>query len=231
VIAKRTYDFKSLGLVFLIASLLFVGMLGWIANGAWYNYYFFSDYIYPNYSVQKDDEFPNQFLFIGTFEKGSATTLIRKVMGADSVDWDRPIVLEINSDGGSPQVAIIMSEFISQYDIEVEVMGKCISACTLVLLTSKHRYIHPSAWIGFHASYMCTEGKENSYNNPSLKFYDDLLEKYLDRLEVSSDFKEKTRIQDSIGGFFPSYENLIEENIANKIERNYLGKTTPSPYL
>lgn len=84
-------------------------------------------------------------------------------------------------------------------------------------MTSKHRYIHPRAWIGFHASYMSTEGKEISYNNPSLKFYDDLLEKYLDRLEVSSDFKEKTRIQDSIRGFFPSYENLIEENIANKI--------------
>lgn len=231
MIANRTYDFKSLGLVFLIASLLFVGMFGWIANGAWNNYYFFSDYIYPNYSVQKDDEFPNQFLFNGTFEKGSATTLIRKVMGADSVDWYRPIVLEINSDGGSPQVAMLMADFIEHYDVRVVIVGKCVSACTLVLLASRERYIHPKAWIGFHASYVERENKEISYDEPHLEFFNELIEKQLKDTGAALSFRERAKVQDSTGGFYPSYVELVDEGVSNKTHRLYLPSNDVPYYL
>ena len=124
-----------------------------------------------------------------------------------------------------------MSEFISQYDIQVEIMGKCISACTLVLLSSDRRYVHPRAWIGFHASYMTLEDNNHSYDRPSLRFYDELLMRRLEEINATAGFRAKTKIQDAKGGFFPSYDLLTIEGIINQGSRRYLDESKAPSYL
>jgi ATP-dependent protease ClpP protease subunit len=230
-LAKKHYQLKSIGTVGLMAAFVFVGTFGWIANGAWYNYYFFSEYLYPEFSVLQDNENPNQFLFKGSLFKDSGNAVIRRVLNADNVDWDKPIALEIHSEGGNPQEAILLSEFVNHYNIQVEVIGKCISACTLVLLSSNQRYIHPRAWIGFHATYMNLEGNEPNYDPQHLRFYDELLEKNLTRLKVSSDFKQKTKVQDAKGGFYPSFDQLLKEKITNTPKRLYIDEVVMPFYL
>ena len=220
--AVKYYQYSGLKPAVTLSLLITFFAAGWIANGAWYNYYFFSDYVYPEYTVYQDTEYPNQFYFEGSLEAKSGTTLIRRVMGGENVDWDKPIVLAIQSSGGSPQEAIIISEFISQYNIHIEVMGKCISACTFILLSSENRYIHPRAWIGFHATYMNKPDNEPNYDSPSLRFYDEFLEKHLSRIGVSSLFKEKATIEDAAGGFFPSYDVLQKEGVSNQDTRIYM---------
>jgi len=229
-IAKKHYQFRALGLVAVLASLTFMAAFGWIANGAWYNYYFFSDYIRPKFSVHQDSEHPNQFLFNGEFEKGSANAVIRKILSSEDLDWERPIALELHSDGGMPQEAIILSEFVKHYSVHVEVIGKCNSACTLVLLASQKRYVHPRAWIGFHATYLkLPDGPD--YGARHLRFYDELLESELARVGTSNDFKERSKVQDSESGFEPTYEELVNEGIVNEFHRLYLSETQAPFYL
>jgi len=230
-IALKNHSFKALGSVALIASLVFVGTWGWIANSAWYNYYFFTEYVYPEFSVQQDDEYPNQFLFKGPLLQDSGNTVIRKILSADNVDWNQPVSLELHSDGGSPQEAILLAEFVKHYKIQIEVMGQCISACTLVLLSSDQRYIHPRAWVGFHAAYMKKAGAKPNYDQPHLRFYDKLLEIHLKRLKTSQDFQDKAKIQDAAGGFYPSYDALVEAGIANQKSRLYLDDDKVPGYL
>ena len=135
--------------------------LGWVSNNAWYEYDTFSDFVYPSYSVRQDAEFPNHFLFKGPIDLGAANLLTQTILGAKGVDPNSELVLELHSDGGSPQVGILMAEFIKQYDVKVEVMGHCASACTMALLGSSKRYIHPRAWIGFHSAYVESEENED----------------------------------------------------------------------
>lgn len=231
VIAVRTYAFKAIGPISLLSSFIFVGMFGWIANGAWYKYYFFSGYVHPEYIVHQDSNHPNQFLFNGALLDGAANTLIRKIMSSTNVDWSQAIAIELHSDGGSPQEAMLMADFIEHYDVRVEIVGKCVSACTLVLLASRERYIHPKAWIGFHASYVERENKEISYNEPHLEFFNELIEKQLEGTGASLSFRDRAKVQDSMGGFYPSYDELVDEGVANQTHRLYLPANDAPYYL
>ena len=227
-IAFKIYDFKALSPLVWLAFVCFISNCGWLINNAWHSKYSFSYNYLPNYVVLQDKDIPNQFLFKGDIEYNAANTLIRKIMNTDNVDWDNPIALEIHSNGGSPQEAILMASFVKQYNIHVEVIGKCISACTRVLLASNSRYIHPRAWIGFHATYIKQTDKLVTYDSPHLRFFNENLYTALERLSASNRFIHKTKIQDSYGGFFPNYDDLIEEGIANRVKRvNNLKDTLP----
>lgn len=98
--------------------------------------------------MHQHKKFANQFLFKGRISGDVATKLIRKILNSKNLNHDKLIVLELHSQGGSPKEAMIMAELIRQYNIKIEVTGKCISACTIVLLSSDFRYIHPRAWVG-----------------------------------------------------------------------------------
>ena len=221
LIAKRHYQFNAIGTLALIISLAFMSVSGWLANGAWYDYYFFSDYIKPKHTVQQHSQFPNQFLFKGKISDGAATRLIRKILNSKNVNFDKPIVLVLHSEGGSPQEAMIMAEFVTHYNIQIEVMGKCISACTRVLLASDYRYIHPRAWIGFHATYLLDDENNVTYDSPHLQFFNEQMELRLKQIGVNIFFIDNVKIQDSKGGFFPTYTRLKAEGIVNKYKKTY----------
>lgn len=231
VLARNIYQFKALYPFVVITAFVMVGSLGWVSNNVWYNYYAFSDLTSPDYTVRQSKKHPNHFVFKGNIDSGAEDQLVGKILGATNVNWNEPIVLEVSSDGGNPEEAILMAEFVDQYNIQVEVMVKCISACTFLLVSSDARYVHPRAWVGFHAAYIQRKGQEPNYSNPSLRFYDEWLDKRLVKLGVGDGFREQAKVQDASAGFFPTYEVMQEAGISNYSRRRYMHYDKPPEYL
>ena len=230
-ISVKTFQFLALKYFSIMATASVIGSIGWVSNNAWYEYDTFSGFVYPDFQVRQSTESPNQFLFDGPIVDGAERMIMSRMLGAENVDWDKPVVLEVSSDGGNPNEAIIIAEFVKQYGIHTEAVGDCISACGIILLSSHSRYIHPRAWIGFHASYMEDTPEEEMYDSPTLKFYDDWMQNRLKELGVSEAFRENALVQDITGGFFPSYEVMREEGIINQPSRLYRPEDKPPSYL
>lgn len=231
VLAVRTTNFRALYPALLLSTIGFAWTFGWHTSSAWYNFPTFYDYTGPGYKVEQNKEHANQFLFSGLIKEGAEDTVIRTILGAENVDWDKPIALELFSDGGSPQEAILIGEFVRHYNIQVEVVLKCISACTTILMASEHRYVHPRAWIGFHATYMDKPDAPPSYDAPSLQFFDEIRDKQLAKLGASQEFRDQARVKDAEVGFFATYEQLKAEGITNVAKRLYEDETKPPDYL
>jgi len=229
-IAQRTFGLKAFAPFAFLAWIGSALSVGWVTNNAWYNYDSFSGFVAPDYSVRQHRKHPNHFLFNGPMEIGAAGYMTEYILSAEKVNWDEPVVLEINSEGGSPQVGILIGEFIRLYNIQVEVMGQCISACTFALMSSEHRYIHPRAWIGFHAAYIDAE-EGPDYADADLAFYDGWRDDRLEKLGAKREFIERARVQDASGGFFPSYNELRESKISNTEKRAYLSSEKLPGYL
>lgn len=220
-IASKIYKLSSLIYLRNMATVFLLIFGGWLANNTWYNYFTFIDDDMVEFTVFQDSEKPNHFVFNGAIEKGAGTHTIRTILNSENLDMDVPISLEINSNGGKPAEAIILSQFIVNYDVAVEVLGKCISACNIVLLSSNHRYVDPRAWIGFHASFNQGKDKKVSYDSSYLNFYDKHLEMLLKRVGASDEFIKQALVEDAFGGFFPNLEELKQAGVVNKNERTY----------
>jgi ATP-dependent protease ClpP protease subunit len=230
-IAIRHYQFNCLKPTVYIAYSATLFLAGWITNGAWYDYYFFSSKIRSDFTIRQHSEYPNHFIFDGKLTKDAGDITVRQILNSEDIDLDESIILEINSNGGSPQAAILLAEFIKHYNVRIEVLGKCISACTLVLLSSSSRYIHPRAWVGFHASYMVGADNDISYDVPSLNFYDEQVELALREIGVQDEFITKSKIRDENGGFYPEFQELVSTLIINRFERTYIKKAVIPWYL
>lgn len=230
-LALETFQFSALKYLSLTATITAIGSIGWVSNNAWYDFDTFSGFVYPDFQVRQSTEEPNQFLFDGPIVDGAERMIMSRMLGADNVDWDKPVVLEVSSEGGNPKEAIIIAEFVKQYGIHTEAVGDCISACGIILLSSHSRYIHPRAWIGFHASYLEDTDEEEMYDSPTLQFYGDWMQKRLKELGVSEAFRENAMVRDITGGFFPSYEVMREEGIINQPSRLYRPEDKPPSYL
>ena len=230
-IAIRHYQFNCLKPTVYIAFSTTLFLAGWISNGAWYDYYFFSSEVNADFTVRQHSEYPNHFIFNGKLAKDAGNITISRILNSEGIDLNESIVLEINSDGGSTKEAILIAEFIEHYNVRIEVLGKCISACTLILLSSESRYIHPRAWVGFHASYVVETDNDAIYDLPSLDFYDEKVELALRELGVQDEFITKSKIRDKYGGFYPSFEELISTLIANRFERTYIQEKVIPWYL
>jgi len=229
-VAAREFGFSALAPFAAVAWLGSSASVGWVANNAWYNYDSFSGYVAPDYSMYQSETHPNHFIFDGPMEIGAAGDLAEYMLGADGVDREKPVVLEINSDGGSPQVGILMGEFISTYNIHVEVVGHCFSACTMALLSSDTRYIHPRAWVGFHDAYVELEDGER-YTDADLAFYNQWRDDRLRQVGALEEFIEKASIKDAEGGFYPSYDEMKTNGLINVYERVYLSSSDYPAYL
>lgn len=230
-LALRTTGFKALGPILIISCIGFSGVFGWLAKSAWNNYPAFHGSDNPRYFVGQNSIYPNHFLFRGSINDGSGNRIIREILGAEKVDWQKPVVLELQSDGGRPQEAMLIGNFVKHYKIQVEVVGKCISACVRILLSSHSRYVHPRAWVGFHATYSTMPGKKPSYELPSLRYYDETCDDLLKEVGASEEFRERAQVQDAFGAFFPTYEELEREGIINNKSRRYLSKKLLPYYL
>lgn len=229
--ARKTFQFESIGhfkKMLVVAWLVFGG---WLANNTWYHYNTFSPLVIKEYNLFKSNEHPNHFVFNGVLEVGAGSFITRAILNSKTLDMDLPISLEMHSDGGKASEAIILGEFIKEYDVAIEVLGKCVSTCSMVLLSSNHRYVHPKAWVGFHATYNFDNQQNVNYDANSLKFYDNHLVKLLRDVGASDAFIEQALVEDASGGFFPSFEKLQEAGIVNKQERTHLNDYDVPSYL
>lgn len=66
--------------------------------------------------------------------------------------------IKIRSGGGSVRTAIEIADLVYQKDLDVEVMEYCTSACTLILLSGKHRIAKGSTYVGVHRPYKNLHG-------------------------------------------------------------------------
>lgn len=58
-------------------------------------------------------------------------------------------VVQIESDGGYVSEAMEMARMIRSLKLDTASMGRCASACTLIFLAGKSRYLGPEARISF----------------------------------------------------------------------------------
>ena len=65
--------------------------------------------------------------------------------------------VRLNSDGGRIFAARAIANALISHDINTEVAGRCASACTLVFLAGKQRFLRDGSQIGFH-QYLQTSG-------------------------------------------------------------------------
>jgi len=214
--ARSSFNFSGLYPLKVLIGTAAFGTIGWIGNNAYYNYFTFSDFSSTKFKVEQSDDEPNHFLFKGHIETGAGSLVIRTMLGAPKVNWSEPVFLELHSEGGRPQEAILIAEFVQHYGINIEVRGKCISACTLILLSSEFRLVDPRAWIGFHAAYAEHPDGGQNYNLASLRFYDERLEALLISAGADTDFIKKTKVRDARGGYFPTFEELQKSGVVNR---------------
>jgi len=83
--------------------------------------------------------------FLGEIDFGAAEELRRALALAPSAK-----VLHLNSPGGEIQEAREMAQIVHERGIITTVDKLCMSACPLVFLAGKQRYVAPGAEMGFH---------------------------------------------------------------------------------
>jgi hypothetical protein len=220
MLAARRYQFKSLYPLLLLSLVASAGSIGFVSSNAANNEDSFSGYLYPDYVIRQQYQKPNHFLYLGDIELGSARAVASEILGAKNVNWDKPVVLEISSRGGMAQEGMLLGQFVEQYDIHIEVMDRCFSACAYALVSSDYRYVHPRAWVGFHAAYNGSKDVP-SYDSPSLRFYNEALDNRMVELGISLDFRALAGVQ-SMEMYYPSFEDLEQEGIVNQLYRKYL---------
>ena len=64
----------------------------------------------------------------------------------------RTVVL--NSTGGSTETGRSMAHIIAKFGLDTEVVGRCLSACTLIFMGGTHRTLPKGSVLGFHRSYV-----------------------------------------------------------------------------
>jgi hypothetical protein len=83
--------------------------------------------------------------FSGRISFGSAKELERFLDGMGALK-----VVHLNSHGGRVLEAQRMGDLIKQRNLSTYVSGQCLSACTIIFLSGRERYISADARLGFH---------------------------------------------------------------------------------
>lgn len=78
----------------------------------------------------------------------------------------RTVVL--NSTGGSTETGRSMAHIIVKFGLDTEVVGRCLSACTLIFMGGKQRILPKGSVLGFHRSYVEVINLGNGKKSKSL---------------------------------------------------------------
>ena len=141
----------------------------------------------------------------GGVKKGITDDLSTILSAANNVE-----IIHVNLDqGGYVDEAILLQQVISENNLSTYVSGDCVSACTIVFLGGKKRYIKSSAKLGFHA-YSIPGIKDSEMDYSENK-------KHLRNLGVDENFI--TRIFDTPSDemWYPSADELINANVVHDV--------------
>lgn len=104
---------------------------------------------------------------------GTAVTADTIKLQLDQFDQARPLILEINSEGGSVQEAAAIYNMLRMWPggVTVEIVGWALSSATFISMAGRHIRMHESSLLMVHAPWVNTSG-----NAESLRSSADLLD-------------------------------------------------------
>jgi len=120
-------------------------------------------------------------------------------------------VVHLNSAGGRIDEAQRIGDLIKQRRLSTYVSNRCLSACTIVFLSGRERYLGSHGRLGFHQPDfpgMTAEERRSVIANE---------EKRLVKLGVSPDFARKANEAPPEGMWFPTTAELLGARVATRI--------------
>jgi len=99
-------------------------------------------------------ELEGDTILIEGFIEFRTNTALRALLEGPDTAYTK---VRLNSDGGRIFAARAIANALITHDINTEVTGRCASACTLVFLAGKQRFLRDGSQIGFH-QYLQTSG-------------------------------------------------------------------------
>lgn len=141
----------------------------------------------------------------GMFGNGSYN-IVKKSLDANS-EVKR---IYLDSSGGLYKEVSLIAETILTRRIDTYVEDKCLSFCTIVFLAGYNRYGTPTAIFGFHApSLKGASQLDDEFNTDSKKLYS--------KLRVPQEFINRIYSTPNSDMWYPSYQELVDAGIVNKL--------------
>jgi hypothetical protein len=129
---------------------------------------------------------------------------------------DNVRTVRLNSNGGRIAEAQKISDLIKARGLSTYVSQHCVSACTVVFLGGKQRYMNAGAKIGFHQPYF--KGMTANEQRASIAREQARLEKF----GLSKAFAERANTASPSGMWYPEQSELVREHVVTTI-------VTPQP--
>jgi hypothetical protein len=129
---------------------------------------------------------------------------------------DNVHTVRLNSHGGRIAEAQKISDLIGARGLSTFVTQQCVSACTIVFLGGKQRYLLSTAKLGFHQPYfrgLTVIGQRTAIARE---------EKRLQQFGLSRTFAERANAASPSGMWLPEQDELLRERVVTKI-------VTPQP--
>jgi hypothetical protein len=135
---------------------------------------------------------------------------------------DNVSTVRINSIGGRIAEAQKISNMIRARGLSTYVTSECVSACTIVFLGGKQRFLYANAKLGFHQSYF--PGQTESDKRLGIMREEARLEGF----GVSHAFAERANAASHTGMWYPEQSELLREHVVTKIVQPAPPKPAPS---
>jgi hypothetical protein len=119
--------------------------------------------------------------------------------------------VRLNSIGGRIREAQRMSDIIKARSLSTFVVRDCLSACTIVFLGGKERYLLSSARLGFHQPAfrgMTTSARRGTIAEEVLR---------LQRFGLSKAFAERANAATPSGMWYPDKDELLREHVVTRV--------------
>lgn len=120
-------------------------------------------------------------------------------------------LVHLSSLGGRISEAQRIGDIIKKNGLNTYVSNGCMSACTIIFLSGRERFIHTNSRIGFHQPDfpgMTDEDRRNAVTRE---------EKRLQELGVSAAFARKANLASPDTMWFPTSSELLSERVATKL--------------
>jgi len=119
--------------------------------------------------------------------------------------------VHLNSDGGRIEEAQRIGDLIKKRSLDTYVASRCLSACTIVFLSGKRRFITQRATIGFHqpnAAALTDEERDEIIKKEELR---------LQGFGLSARFAQRANEASPNDMWVPTAQELIDEKVATQI--------------
>lgn len=147
-----------------------------------------------------------QLILYGDIGDGTAREL-------ESLLKIRPKVwlIHLESGGGLIYESLLISKIIKERGLDTYSASGCDSACTIVFLAGKSRYLNDGAQLGFHSASL--DGKSGS----KVQIFNSEMKKYYLDQGLPNYFVKQIIMTDSEDMWYPTYEELLDAKVIDKV--------------